>query len=120
MCSASAGYVSMWVSARANIRVASAARRSYLEALILCFRGGAFSAVVVISMYSFVVAAQCAQAWPYAPTHTLRPTVPCRCVIGVTVLHTILYFMFVSETGGSGYVHAAEVPMLMVSCWCCC
>lgn len=50
------------------------------------------------------------------PLKPSAPTVPCRCVIGVTVLHTILYFMFVSETGGSGYVHAAEVPMLMVSC----
>jgi len=28
-CSAAAGYVSMWVAARSNIRVASAARRSY-------------------------------------------------------------------------------------------
>ena len=46
VCSAAAGYISMWVSAQTNIRVASAARRGYGEALLICFRGGAFSAVL--------------------------------------------------------------------------
>lgn len=49
-CSAACGYITMVVSAQANIRVASAARRSYEEALLLCFRGGAFSAQLAISM----------------------------------------------------------------------
>ncbi|CAM9539358.1 unnamed protein product, partial [Discosporangium mesarthrocarpum] len=39
-----------WVSAQANIRVASAARRGYGEALVICFRGGAFSAVLDITL----------------------------------------------------------------------
>lgn len=50
VCSAIAGYVSMWVAARSNIRVASAARRTYGEALIVCFRGGAFSAVLNLTL----------------------------------------------------------------------
>lgn len=50
LCSALAGYVSMWVAARSNIRVASAARRTYGEALIICFRGGAFSAVLNLTL----------------------------------------------------------------------
>ena len=50
VCSALAGYVSMWVAARSNIRVASAARRTYGEALIVCFRGGAFSAVLNLTL----------------------------------------------------------------------
>lgn len=50
VCSAAAGYISMWVSAQSNIRVASAARRSYGEALLVCFRGGAFSAVLDITL----------------------------------------------------------------------
>uniref|UniRef100_A0AAV1TQG6 H(+)-exporting diphosphatase n=1 Tax=Peronospora matthiolae TaxID=2874970 RepID=A0AAV1TQG6_9STRA len=66
LCSAAAGYVSMWVSARSNIRVASAARRSYGEALLVCFRGGAFSAVLDITL----------------------------CVGGVTLLYVMLYVMF--------------------------
>jgi Na+/H+-translocating membrane pyrophosphatase len=39
-CSALSGYTSMYVASMTNIRVASAARRSYGEALIVCFRGG--------------------------------------------------------------------------------
>ena len=50
VCSAISGYVSMWVAAQTNIRVTSAARRSYNEALIVCFRGGAFSAVLNITL----------------------------------------------------------------------
>lgn len=56
-----------WVSAHANIRVASAARRSYGEALVICFRGGAFSAVLDITL----------------------------CVAGVTVLYVVLYTWYV-------------------------
>ncbi|GMH59307.1 hypothetical protein TL16_g02803, partial [Triparma laevis f. inornata] len=49
-CSALSGYTSMYVASLTNIRVASAARRSYGEALIVCFQGGAFSAVLNISL----------------------------------------------------------------------
>jgi inorganic pyrophosphatase len=66
VCSAAAGYISMWVSAQSNIRVASAARRSYGEALIICFRGGAFSAVLDITL----------------------------CVAGVSILYVFLYMLF--------------------------
>lgn len=54
-CSALVGYVSMWVSASTNIRVCSAARRSYGETLEVCFRGGAFSAVLCITLCVFGV-----------------------------------------------------------------
>jgi len=37
LCSGIAGYVGMWVSVRANVRVSSAARRSAREALQVCF-----------------------------------------------------------------------------------
>ncbi|GMF14729.1 unnamed protein product [Phytophthora lilii] len=66
VCSAAAGYVSMWVSARSNIRVASAARGSYGDALLVCFRGGAFSAVLDITL----------------------------CVSGVSALYVALYVLF--------------------------
>lgn len=68
-CSAAAGYVSMWVAAQSNIRVASAARRTYNEALIICFRGGAFSAVLNLTL----------------------------CIAGVTSLYTLLHFLFGSN-----------------------
>lgn len=60
-----------WVSAHANIRVASAARRSYGEALVICFRGGAFSAVLDITL----------------------------CVGGVTLLYVALYTRYVLIQG---------------------
>jgi hypothetical protein len=50
VCSAASGYSAMWVASLTNIRVAAAARRSYGEALVVCFRGGAFSAVLNIAL----------------------------------------------------------------------
>jgi len=55
VCSAIAGYTSMWVAAQSNIRVTSAARRSYGECLVVCFRGGAFSAVLNLTLCVFGV-----------------------------------------------------------------
>ena len=71
VCSAASGYISMWVAAQSNIRVASAGRRSYTEALIVCFNGGAFSALLNLTL----------------------------CVAGVSTLYAILYQLFV--IGGS-------------------
>jgi H(+)-translocating pyrophosphatase len=71
LCSALSGYVSMWVAAQSNIRVASAARRTYGEALVVCFRGGAFSAVLNLTL----------------------------CIVGVTTLYTMLSTVFVNPAG---------------------
>ena len=93
VCSAISGYVSMWVAAQSNIRVASAARRSYGETLVVCFRGGAFSAVLNLTL----------------------------CIAGVTTLYAILYTIFCKPQGGvesttSSWkvLEATEVPMLLV------
>jgi len=45
-----AGYTGMWVSVRSNIRVASAATRSFQEAVLVGLRAGAFSGVLVVAM----------------------------------------------------------------------
>jgi H+-translocating diphosphatase len=71
VCSGLSGYSAMWVAAQSNIRVASAGRRSYGEALILCFRGGAFSAVLNLTL----------------------------CIAGVTGLYIILHVVFVHTHG---------------------
>lgn len=63
------GLLNRWVSAHANIRVASAARRGYGEALVICFRGGAFSAVLDLTL----------------------------CVAGVTLLYVVLYTWYVAR-----------------------
>ncbi|OGL41866.1 MAG: sodium-translocating pyrophosphatase [Candidatus Schekmanbacteria bacterium GWA2_38_9] len=49
-CSAVAGFIGMFVSIRANIRAASAARESLNKALQIALRGGAVSGLAVVSM----------------------------------------------------------------------
>jgi inorganic pyrophosphatase len=52
-CSALSGYAGIWVSVRANVRVTSAARKCYNEAIQICFRGGAFSAIINVALAIF-------------------------------------------------------------------
>ena len=53
VCSAIAGYAGIWVSVRANLRVAASARNDYNKALQLCFRGGAFAAIINVALAIF-------------------------------------------------------------------
>jgi Inorganic H+ pyrophosphatase len=69
VCSAVAGYLSMAIASMSNIRVAAAGRTSYAEALIVCFRGGAFSAVLNLTL----------------------------CVAGVTTLYVFLMILFATS-----------------------
>ncbi len=49
-CSALSGYIGMFVAVRANLRTASAARRSLNEALTVALRGGAVSGFLVVAL----------------------------------------------------------------------
>jgi K(+)-stimulated pyrophosphate-energized sodium pump len=49
-CSGVSGYIGMLVAVRANIRTASAARRSLGEALMVSLRGGAVSGFLVVAL----------------------------------------------------------------------
>jgi len=53
ICSAIAGYAGIWVSVRANLRVAAAAKRCYNDAIQICFRGGAFAAIINVALAIF-------------------------------------------------------------------
>lgn len=53
VCSAIAGYAGIWVSVRANVRVAAACRNDYNKAIQLCFRGGAFAAIINVALAIF-------------------------------------------------------------------
>lgn len=55
-CSALSGYAGIWVSVRANVRVAAAARKCYNDSLQICFRGGAFSAIINVALAIFGIA----------------------------------------------------------------
>ncbi len=50
LCSLAAGYFGMWVSIRANIRTASAARSDLNRALQIALRGGAVTGLGVVSL----------------------------------------------------------------------
>lgn len=65
LCSGIAGYVGMWVSVRANVRVSSAARRSAREALQVATRAGGFSAIIVVGMAVMGVAVLYAAFYVY-------------------------------------------------------
>ena len=52
-CSAVAGYAGIWVSVRANVRVAAAARNCYNDSLVICFKGGAFAAIINVALAIF-------------------------------------------------------------------
>jgi Na+/H+-translocating membrane pyrophosphatase len=72
VCSSMAGYVGMWVSVRANVRVAGAARRTAREALQIALRAGGFSGLMVVALT----------------------------VLGVTILFSVFYVLFgVGEEG---------------------
>jgi len=49
-CSAIAGYAGIWVSVRANVRVAACSGSDYNKAIQLCFRGGAFAAIINVAL----------------------------------------------------------------------
>ena len=55
VCSGLSGFSGMWVSVRANIRVAQAARTSYNTALQIAFKGGYFGAAINIALAIFGV-----------------------------------------------------------------
>lgn len=76
-CSAISGYSGIWVSVRANLRVAAAARNDYNEALQICFRGGAFAAIINVALailgISFLFLCLSFHFYLNAPTPTSIP-----------------------------------------------
>ncbi|KAI3962940.1 hypothetical protein MKX01_029751 [Papaver californicum] len=84
LCSGMAGYVGMWVSVRANVRVSSAARRSAREALQIAVRAGGFSAIIVVGM----------------------------AVLGVAVLYATFYVILGVDTPGS--MKVTDLPLVLV------
>lgn len=84
LCSGIAGYVGMWVSVRANVRVSSAARRSAREALQIAMRAGGLSSIVVVGM----------------------------AVIGVAILYSTFFVWL--EVDSPGSMKVTDLPLLLV------
>lgn len=86
-CSALSGYAGIWVSVRANVRVAAAARRCYNDALQICFRGGAFSAIINVAL----------------------------AILGISFLYLFLSFVFyLNSPDNSSSPPIEEIPVLLV------
>ncbi len=83
-CSCVAGFVGLWISVRTNVRVASAARRSYMEAVQTAMRGGMVASLVVVAL----------------------------AVLGLLVLYLVFEEVFVGYAEVAA--HANEVPLLLV------
>jgi K(+)-stimulated pyrophosphate-energized sodium pump len=50
VCSALSGYIGMYISIRANVRTAHAARTTISQALVIALRGGAVSGITVVAL----------------------------------------------------------------------
>jgi H+-translocating diphosphatase len=83
-CSCLAGFVGLWISVRTNIRVASAARRSYVEAIQIAMQGGMIASLIVVAL----------------------------AVLGLLILYLIFEEFFVGYAEVS--THSNEVPLLLV------
>ena len=101
-------YVSMWVSAQSNIRVASAARHSYSQAFLVCFRGGAFSAILAIVMCIFGVSTVylCLYVWFVVPGYIAPVEVP---LLMVGFGFGASFVALCMQLGGGIYTKAADV-----------
>lgn len=84
-CSALSGYAGMWVSVRANLRVAAAARKCYDTAMKICFRGGAFAAIINVALALF----------------------------GISSLYLVLYFCFWLHMPSDVEIPIQEIPVLL-------
>lgn len=101
-CSAAAGYWGMFVSIRANVRVASAARTSVDRALRLALRGGAAAALAVVAISIGGVAALFVVFGGLASPRE----VPCELVGFAFGASFVALF---AQLGGGIYTKAADV-----------
>ncbi|KAK6911181.1 Pyrophosphate-energised proton pump [Dillenia turbinata] len=103
LCSGIAGYVGMWVSVRANVRVSSAARRSAREALQIAVRAGGFSALVVVGMAVLGVAILYATFYVWLGVGSPVPLLLVGYGFGAS------FVALFAQLGGGIYTKAADV-----------
>ncbi len=105
LCSLIAGYIGMWISIRANIRTASAARRSLNEALQTALRAGAVSGLLVVVMSLIGVVGL------YALVHAVHPTLdPMKIPLIIAGYGFGASFVALfAQLGGGIYTKAADV-----------
>ncbi|MDD1770163.1 MAG: sodium/proton-translocating pyrophosphatase, partial [Methanomassiliicoccales archaeon] len=117
-CSVLSGYIGMYVSVNANIRTASAARRTLNEALQTSFRGGAVSGVAVVTLSLVGVAAVFFIFWLFifpnapAPPGSLPGTdggIQAALFAAVGYAFGASFSALFAQLGGGIYTKAADV-----------
>ncbi|KAL0362751.1 UNVERIFIED_CONTAM: Pyrophosphate-energized membrane proton pump 3 [Sesamum calycinum] len=112
LCSGIAGYVGMWVSVRANVRVSSAARRSAREALQVYSTGDAYLLHVQLEMHVDLMSwlrsfADCCSCWWFSALVVVG-----MAVIGIAVLYATFYVWL--EVDSPGAMKVSDLPLLLV------
>ncbi|HVO77815.1 MAG TPA: sodium-translocating pyrophosphatase [Methanomassiliicoccales archaeon] len=118
-CSVLSGYIGMYVSVNANIRTASAARRSLDEALKTSFRGGAVSGVAVVTLSLIGVATVFFVFWTFnifVPVNfnpswlpTTDPGIQGALFAAVGYAFGASFAALFAQLGGGIYTKAADV-----------
>lgn len=112
-CSAISGYAGIWVSVRANLRVAAAARTDYNTSLSVCFRGGAFAAIINVALailgISFLFLLCNLHFYIHAPTPTSLPPIEEIPVLLVGFGFGASFVAMFAQLGGGIYTKAADV-----------
>jgi K(+)-stimulated pyrophosphate-energized sodium pump len=117
-CSVLSGYIGMYVSVNANVRTASAARRTLNEALQTSFRGGAVSGVAVVTLSLIGVAGVFFLFWVFifpnapAPTGSLPGTdggIQAALFAAVGYAFGASFAALFAQLGGGIYTKAADV-----------
>ncbi|MCO5612633.1 hypothetical protein L7F22_066902 [Adiantum nelumboides] len=109
LCSGIAGYIGMWVSVRANVRVTSAARRSAREPLQIALRAGGLSALVVVAMTVLGVAVLYASLYVYLRVDDNTTHVTEIPLLLVGYGFGASFVALFAQLGGGIYTKAADV-----------
>ena len=112
-CSAIAGYAGIWVSVRANLRVAAASRNDYNAALTICFRGGAFAAIINVALAIFGISllylSLSAHFYMSSPVPGALPPIEEIPVLLVGFGFGASFVAMFAQLGGGIYTKAADV-----------
>lgn len=112
-CSAFSGYAGIWVSVRANVRVAAACRTDYNEALQVCFRGGAFAAIINVALalfgISFLFLLMTLHFYINRPSENTLPPIEEIPVLLVGFGFGASFVAMFAQLGGGIYTKAADV-----------
>ena len=110
VCSAIAGYAGIWVSVRANLRVAAASKKCYNDAIVICFRGGAFAAIVNVALAIFGVSSlfMCFEFYFFMVGATNPPIEEIPALLVGFGFGASFVAMF-AQLGGGIYTKAADV-----------